>query len=130
MTPARFVGAWILVSFETERADGTRTKQWGDDPLGIICWDATGWFSAQLGPRIPDEDTPYIAYYGTLVAPDRESGTLVHTVAGSSNPGRLSGQQVREFRFLDANTLVLRPDRKSTRLNSSHIQKSRMPSSA
>ena len=30
----------------------------------------------------------------------------------------------------DALTVVINPDRKSTRLNSSHIQKSRMPSSA
>ena len=36
----------------------------------------------------------------------------------------------RYFRRRDARTFAIRKDRKSTRLNSSHIQKSRMPSSA
>ena len=97
-----------MVSFVAEQPDGAYSKVW-DDPHGMVCWDATGCFSAQLGPRFPSEAAPYVAYYGTLEAPDVDSGTLVHTVLGSSNPGRLSGQQVREFRFLDAHTLVLRP---------------------
>ena len=109
MTNTLFAGAWMLQSFETEQADGTRTRIWGDDPLGIICWDATGHFSAQLGPRVARAESPYVAYFGTLEAPDGETGTLVHTVLGSSNPARLSLPQAREFRFLDANTLVLRP---------------------
>jgi len=43
----------------------------------------------------------------------------------SADPGR-------DFRNLDADLhdAIGQPDRKSTRLNSSHIQKSRMPSSA
>ena len=43
-------------------------------------------------------------------------------------PDQLSGGQRQ--RVAIARALVRRPDRKSTRLNSSHIQKSRMPSSA
>jgi hypothetical protein len=109
MANSRFAGAWILDSFETEQADGSRSRPWGDDPLGIIVWDATGYFSAQLGPRVPRVESPWVAYYGTLEAPDGDSGTLVHTVLGSSNPARLSAPQSREFRFVDANTLVLRP---------------------
>lgn len=106
----RFIGAWILKSFELTSNDGTVTRPWGDDPLGIICWDATGYFSAQLGPR-NFETAPYVAYYGRLEAPHGDSGTLVHKVLGSSNPARLSVDQVREFEFVDAITLTLRPPR-------------------
>lgn len=109
MGNSRFIGAWKLVSLETKQPDGAVMRPWADDPLGMVCWDASGCFSAQLGPRVPRLDAPYVAYYGTLEAPDGESGTLVHTVLGSSNPSRLSGQQVREFRFVDEDTLVLRP---------------------
>lgn len=109
MSNGRFIGAWMLKSFETEQADGSITRPWGDDPLGIVCWDASGYFSAQLGPRRPSEAFPYVAYFGTLSAPNSERGTLVHKVLGSSNPERLNGEQVREFEFVDSMTLILRP---------------------
>ena len=40
------------------------------------------------------------------------------------------GKRNEDFRERDAQVLGMSTDRKSTRLNSSHIQKSRMPSSA
>lgn len=104
----RFVGAWLLTSFETRQPDGSITYPLGQEPTGIICWDESGWFSAQLGPREPGA-AEYIAYYGTLEAPDAASGTLVHRLHGSSNQSRVSGDQVREFEFLDADTVVLSP---------------------
>lgn len=109
MTNGRFIGAWMLKTFETVQADGTVVRPWGDDPMGIICWDATGYFSAQLGPRQPLAATPYVAYFGIITAPNGDTGTLVHQVLGSSNPERLSGDQVREFAFVDAMTLTLKP---------------------
>lgn len=104
----RFQGAWLLTAFETRHPDGTTTYPLGHDPVGIICWDGSGWFSAQLGPREPGRPG-YIAYYGTLEAPDQSSGTLIHRLHGSSDPGRVAGDQVREFEFLDADTLMLSP---------------------
>ena len=77
--------------------------------MGIICWDATGYFSAQLGPRTASPATPYVAYFGIIEAPNGETGTLVHKVLGSSNPERLTGDQVREFSFVDSLTLTLKP---------------------
>ena len=50
--------------------------------------------------------------------------TLVHQMY---NSGILYSEAVREFKKRFLLTVL---DRKSTRLNSSHIQKSRMPSSA
>ena len=109
MLNGRFIGAWMLKSFETAQPDGSVVRPWGDDPLGIICWDASGYFSAQLGPRVASPDKPYVAYFGTLSAPNVDSGTLVHKVLGSSNPERLNGDQVREFTFIDSLTLTLKP---------------------
>jgi len=105
---ARFVGAWLLTSFETRQPDGSTTYPLGHDPIGIICWDESGWFSAQLGRREPGA-AGYIAYYGILEAPDAASGTLIHRLHGSSNPSRVAGDQVREFEFLDDDTIVLSP---------------------
>ena len=121
MANSRFVGAWKLVSLESRQPDGTISRPWGDDPLGMVCWDASGCFSAQLGPRVARQEAPYVAYFGTLEAPDAESGTLVHTVLGSSNPSRLSGEQVRDFQFLDGETLVLRPPQAENGARSSLI---------
>ena len=67
-----------------------------------------------------------------------EAGRLAAKYPGSVALSAVTGEGVEELRELslavDSDTVVfddeLSPDRKSTRLNSSHIQKSRMPSSA
>jgi hypothetical protein len=104
----RFVGAWLLAGFETRQADGTVTRPWGDDAgRGIICWDASGYMSAQLGPN-DSSVAPYIAYFGRLEAPDVERGTLIHHVEGASTE-RLLAPQSRDFHFVDTDTLTLQP---------------------
>jgi hypothetical protein len=103
----RFLGAWELVSFESRAADGTVTRPMGDDPVGIIIWDASGAMSAQLGPR-DAEAGPYVAYFGTLEAEDEREGELTHRVTGASLP-RLRTDQVRQYRFLSDDELVLQP---------------------
>ena len=103
----RFVGAWELVSFETEGADGTVTRPWGSDPFGLIAWRESGHMSAQLGPRDAAAG-PYIAYCGRLEAPDVEEGILVHHVLGASLL-RLRSDQTRGFRFVSADELELTP---------------------
>lgn len=105
--PARFIGAWELVSFETTAPDGSVSRPWGDDPVGIIIWSASGHVSAQLGPR---DRTPgaYIAYYGTLEAHDAQEGELVHATAGASND-RLLEPQRRRFRFIAEDLVELSP---------------------
>jgi hypothetical protein len=105
--PQRFVGAWGLASFETAASDGTVTRPWGDDPVGIIIWSASGHMSAQLGPRDPAKGV-YVAYFGTMEAPDAAAGTLVHRVGGASLE-RLLSDQYRRFRFAGDDELVLNP---------------------
>lgn len=101
------MGAWELISFESRAADGRVSRPWGDDPFGLVVWTDSGHMSAQLGPRDPAVGA-YIAYCGTLEAPDLAEGTLVHHVAGASHP-RLLADQVREYRFVSDTELVLSP---------------------
>lgn len=103
----RFVGAWRLVSMESHAPDGTVSRPWGDDPFGLVVWTESGHMSAQLGPR--DRAVgPYVAYFGTLEAPDVPEGTLVHHVLGASLP-RLLSDQMRGFRFVSDDELELPP---------------------
>jgi hypothetical protein len=106
---ARFFGAWLLDSFESQRPDGTVSRPWGDDPQGIIYWDASGYFAVQLGPRALARPGDYISFFGTAQAPDGDTGTIVLRVTASSAPERITGDQVRDFCFLEAGLLRLRP---------------------
>ena len=53
--------------------------------------------------------------------------SLVGLFSASTSNGSAEGRMLQEDRVQE---VLARLDRKSTRLNSSHIQKSRMPSSA
>jgi hypothetical protein len=105
----RFVGTWLLDSYETLLTDGTLGRPWGDDPVGIIYWDASGYFAVQVGPREAGNAGDYISFFGTAQAPDGASGTIVLRVEGSSLPGRVNGDQVRDFLFLEPGLLRMRP---------------------
>jgi Lipocalin-like domain len=105
----RFFGAWLLDSFESQLADGTVARPWGDDPLGIIYWEPSGYFAVQLGPGTPDRKGDYISFFGTAEAPNGESGTIVLHVVGSSDPDRVNGSQTRDFLFLESRLLRMRP---------------------
>ena len=106
----RFFGAWLLDSFESQLPDGTITRPWGDDPIGIFCWDISGYFAVQLGPRVPiDGASSYVAFFGTARAPEGEAGTIVLTVNGSSAPERVNGDQVRQFLFVEPGVVRMRP---------------------
>ena len=75
-----------------------------------------------------------------IYAHDKDAGTKQRQAAErlrklwETYSGRLSTQVLQEF-YVNVTQKIKKPlrrdlDRKSTRLNSSHIQKSRMPSSA
>ena len=92
--------------------------------------------SGELGPgdRLPTEHE-YARTFGVSIAPVRQA-LLDLADAGLVVRQKGRGTFVRgarleeEIDLLTSFTDSLRRDRKSTRLNSSHIQKSRMPSSA
>ena len=67
---------------------------------------------------------------GTFIdAMSGEPSNLISMIAGDSASSAISGNIFNKLIKYDKN-LELAPDRKSTRLNSSHIPLSRMPSSA
>lgn len=106
----RFYGAWLLEAFDSEQADGSHTRPWGEDPFGMIVWDRSGHFAVQVGPREPGPTGSYVSFYGTAHTDDAgESGTIVLRVVGSSAPERVNGDQVRRFEFVNAELLRMRP---------------------
>jgi hypothetical protein len=104
----RFTGAWTLHSYETSQSDGTITKPYGERPRGMFSFAASGHFSVQLGPDPHDADR-YAAFYGTFDVTDGETGVLTLRLAHGSHPERISGNQVRRFTFVDADTVRLQP---------------------
>ena len=104
----RFIGAWLLHMFETADAAGAVTYPYGDHPRGMFSFAANGYFSVQLGHENPDE-RPYTAFYGTFDVTDGETGVLTLHLQTGSNPERITGDQVRRFRFVDPNEVKLQP---------------------
>src|SRR5690349_8324905 len=105
----RFVGTWLLDSYETLMPDGSVAQPWGTDPVGIIYWDATGYFAVQVGSRAAIDAGDYLSFFGRAEATDGETGRMVLHVEGSSVPGRVNGDQLRDFRFMENGTLRMRP---------------------
>src|ERR1051326_5506493 len=85
-------------------------KEWSAKPLGF-------------GPASPEN--PYEPW-------EQQAGPTVFEPfpANTEYFGRESQQWMINFRVRDLDAMVAQLDRKSTRLNSSHIPLSRMPSSA
>lgn len=103
------MGTWLLDSYETLLTDGSVAHPWGDDPVGIIYWDASGYFAVQVGSREAISAGDYLSFFGKAEAPDGQSGKMVLHVEGSSVPGRVNGDQLRDFHFLEPGLLRMRP---------------------
>lgn len=83
----QLVGSWILVESTQVNADGSKTNQWGSNPLGTYMFDNTGHFVQMLLrsdlPKIksrrdgtPEQDKAVvagsIAMYGTYTVNEAE----------------------------------------------------------
>lgn len=106
---SRFLGMWLLDSYETLLTDGSVAHPWGDDPVGIIYWDASGYFAVQVGSRQAVSAGDYLSFFGKAEATDGESGKMILHVEGSSIHGRVNGDQPRDFRFMETGLLRMRP---------------------
>ena len=80
--------------------------------------------------------TPLICYQGALIR-DPQTGETVHHIGMPGAPAAEAAAALLEadvfvIAYIDERLCIARarPDRKSTRLNSSHLKLSRMPSSA
>ena len=110
---------------------------WYDDALLNAFEGAPDWGCVQ-GVSQAEHHGEWVAYYqpdGTLVPAEAADawGTLVYKPIGCVRPARnyivSDSDYVEVLTEIDIQTPIP-PDRKSTRLNSSHIPLSRMPSSA
>ena len=104
--PARFIGAWQLISQISRHADGTVFYPRGEKAHGLLMYDRSGMMSAQL--MRPDHQdlsndldtalTVYLAYYGTYTV-DEVARTVTHHVKDCSYNGWENTDQVRTFVF-------------------------------
>jgi hypothetical protein len=105
----RFLGTWLLESFETQRTDGAVVRPLGEAPVGTFAFDDSGYFSVQLGPG-PAGGAGYTAFFGTWrTDSDGEQGLNTLSLLAGSNPERISGEQPRYFTFVEAGLLRMRP---------------------
>ena len=116
-------GAWRLVSYEIERADGGSTQPLGPDPAGLLVYGPAAGMSVQVMQRgrptfaepDPRRGTPheitaafcgYLAYAGRYeVHPDE--GFVVHRIEIAWFPNWEGTEQKRFFR-LAGDRLTLR----------------------
>lgn len=111
----KFVGAWKLISFEFRGSDGAVRYPIGQNPAGMIMYDAKGNMSGHVmrrdRPAFASEDPlqgsaeevraafeGYMAYCGTYDVDD-EKGTIVHILDSSLFPNWVGTRQTRFFEF-------------------------------
>ena len=117
------VGAWKLVSFEARTSDGDVKNLYGDEPGGLLIYDASGSMSAQ-GMRLdlpkcgtidrrmcPDKEARaafdgYFGYWGRYEVRASE-GVVLHIVEGASLPDAI-GTTLKRFYEISDDRLVLR----------------------
>ena len=119
----QLVGTWKLLSAEYRGKDGKALDYWGDNPVGVLMYDASGRMAVQLmrrdRPTLVSGDrlsgTPaeiksafegYLAYFGTFTVNEKE-GSVVHRLEGCSFPNWIGVDQKR-FYQLTGNQLTLR----------------------
>ena len=122
-----FVGTWRLLSYEFRRADGKLTFPLGEDPAGMLIYDAQGNMAAQAMRRnrsrfradsvsggtaeeIREAFEGYIAYFGTWTI-DEQAGAVIHHVTASWYPNFIGTDQVRYYEFQQNRLLLRTPPR-------------------
>ena len=106
---------------------------------GVKCWDCNNnyIYASSVGPTLPTTGFTYISWarmksstsdYRTLFRTSPNDHPILINI-GTNNLG-MWDNPTGTFNSAGYNVAALAKDRKSTRLNSSHSQQSRMPSSA
>lgn len=121
-TSASIVGAWKLISFEIQKADGQVIYPFGENAQGSIIYTQSGRFAAQvMNPgrtkfasgdqmegtmeEIENNYKGFISYYGFYEF-DSENSFVIHNVEGSLFPN-WEGQSLKRFAMLSGNRLKL-----------------------
>lgn len=110
---APLVGTWTLVAADVLRPDGTRARDYGDDPKGLLFIDSSGRYSLQIfdssRPRFAADNKAkataeeYRAavmgsstHFGTISV-DAAKSVFVLTPEGSSYPNQEGKPQQRAY---------------------------------
>lgn len=121
-TSVPIIGAWKLISFEIQKADGEVIYPFGENAQGSIIYTETGRFSVQVmrpgRPQFASGDQMkgttkeieasyegFVSYYG-LYEFDSEHGFVVHHVEGCLFPN-WEGHPQKRFFELSGNRLKL-----------------------
>jgi hypothetical protein len=118
--PSFLVGTWLLVSQHTLYPDGHTEPTRGDNPQGILMYDALGNISVQLMRTddragsytdLADFNTAmegYHAYFGRYEI-DEEHRIVIHHVIGSAYMDYRGSDQVRHYELIgDILTLTVK----------------------
>ena len=125
MGKEQFVGTWKLISFELRRSDGAVSYPLGQDPAGMIMYDAQGHMSGHVMRRdrtsFASEDPlqgsadeirtaleGYMAYCGTYDV-NEQKGTIAHILECSLFPNWVGTIQTRFFEFSENRLLLTTP---------------------
>ncbi len=123
MNTEQFVGTWQLVSAQYRRANGEVIEIYGENPVGMLMYDANRYMAVQImrrqRPNFTAADrlggTPeqiqaafrgYLAYFGRYTI-DEEQHTVTHHIQGALLPNWVGVDQVRFFEW-NGNQLTLR----------------------
>jgi hypothetical protein len=121
----QLVGTWTLVSWEQAKADGTKVRRFGENPMGIAFFDGGRYIisvmrsdRAKYGSDAPGEGTAEenkgmaagtMTYFGTYSASEADRGIAIH-IDGCSFPNWNGGDQKRGVAIAgDRLTLTVRP---------------------
>ncbi|MGC7403983.1 lipocalin-like domain-containing protein [Pandoraea pneumonica] len=106
-------GTWTLVAADVQHPDGTRTRDYGAAPKGVLFIDAEGHYSLQIfkserakfasgdkSAATPDEYKSAVmgssTHFGTLSI-DPAAGTLTFHIQNASFPNWEGEQQMRNY---------------------------------
>jgi hypothetical protein len=111
--PSPLAGTWTLVAADVIRPDGTRARDYGESPLGLLMVDTEGRYSLQIyrsdrprfaaGRKDAATAAEYQAailgsstHFGTI-AVDAAGRVMTVRLQGSSYPNQEGTEQKREF---------------------------------
>jgi hypothetical protein len=117
------VGTWRLITIEAHGTDGSVTRDWGPEPLGLWFFTDTGQMSVQIvdpARRLFESDDflrptadeleeafiGYFGYFGTYTL-NESAGEVVFHVEGAAYPNYIGTDQQR-FYEIEGDNLTIR----------------------